>query len=839
MRLTCLCWTGLTAATLLLMNHRPADAAPPPPVTYRVLVSTDLGGDPDDIQSLFRLLHYSDVLKLEGIVSSPGPGAKNDAELIKQWIRRVDVDHLRARGHTALMAEADALGLVRQGQKRPGAPAADRRTPGSDWIIRCARAADPEGRGRPLWVLVWGSLTDVAQALHDDPEIAPLIRLYVIGSSNTTTDPASRDFVFQGMQTRWPKLWWIENGVLPRRAHDTFRGVYLGGDQAGQWGNAEFVRRNIRGRGTTHGGLFPEKCGDAFPLATSPSGTLKEGDTPSMLYLLSPVCGGTGDVNDPTQESWGGRFRRPDPVKHPNYYADLDAGAEACQATISRWRVDFLRHWKERWAWYATEQAAAPPGTAPASYRPLIRSHFDRVIQNGVDAYGADRSGLWLASIDIHRGGQPDRPDPQVKRTYRQIHAPRGSNLYWDQPALVAAYNFSRLEGDPRYQAAADRYVRDFLNRCVSPHNGLFLWGNHLYYDVFTDKIVSFSGGYHEIRPLPCAWQLFWNVAPDKTERSIRTIGVQHVKDAATGLFCRHASVTATTAPNGGDKSTHPFLEAGGVIVESLCWLYAQTGRQDHALTERALRVARFSFDHRGAETGLLQNQPGPEKRWDYYASTTEAGLWAGCLLRSADSSGNGDFRRMARDAVAAYLRYGYDEATGRFYGQLNVTDGTPRAPDRTDKAGEATIYQPGQYADLWEPLFPTHNYPMCMAEACLTLYEQTNEEQFKQAALRWAKFIAQSTPAGGGQGAYADQYGRCIHFLTRAGRSLNDPALIEQARGLAAEAVRQLYDPAAGMFRSHPGEDRCDAVDGIGILFLALLALETGTEPDLLGWGW
>jgi hypothetical protein len=37
-------------------------------------------------------------------------------------------------------------------------------------------------------------------------------------------------------------------------------------------------------------------------------------------------------------------------------------------------------------------------------------------------------------------------------------------------------------------------------------------------------------------------------------------------------------------------------------------------------------------------------------------------------------------------------------------------------------------------------------------------------------------------------------------------------------------------------MFRTHPGEDRTEAVDGLGVLFLALIYLETGREPDLLG---
>ena len=310
----------------------------------RVFVSTDLGGDPDDIQSLYRLLHYSDVMAVEGIISSPGPGAENSADKIRRWIREVRVDSLRAKGHPELIAEAAALALVRQGLTEPGPPGPGRATDGSRLLIERAKADDPAGLGRPLWVQVWGSMTDVAQALHDAPEIAGRIRIYSIGSSNTVADPAARDWVHAFMQRQAPSLWWIENGLLPRRSSDTFRGVYQGGRQDGEWGNQEFIRQNIRGHGP---------AGDAFPVATSPPDTLKEGDSPAMLYLLSPRFGGTGELDDPTQPSWGGSFRRPDPDKHPNYYVDAAPGdPERCQETISRWRVDFLSHWKARWDWY-------------------------------------------------------------------------------------------------------------------------------------------------------------------------------------------------------------------------------------------------------------------------------------------------------------------------------------------------------------------------------------------------------------------------------------------------------------------------------------------------------
>ena len=328
---------ALTRVTVLALAIAPFLIAATP-TSYRVLVSTDLGGDPDDIQSLYRLMHYSDVLRVEGIVSSPGPGAKHSAELVREWIRKVDIERIRANGHKELMPERKLLELVKQGALEPGAPTPSRRTAGSDWIIRQARARDRE----PLWVLAWGSATDVAQALHDDPSIASKIRLYTIGANNTRRDPEARQYILDGLANKWPNLFWIENGDMPNGSRDSFRGVYSGGDQSGEWNWVEFVNRNIRPHGVP---------GESFPLAGPKRAGLKEGDSPSMLYLLSVAIGGAGKVDDPTQENWGGRFRHSNREKYPNYYVDLDSKAEA-QETVSKWRVQFLSDWKRRWSWY-------------------------------------------------------------------------------------------------------------------------------------------------------------------------------------------------------------------------------------------------------------------------------------------------------------------------------------------------------------------------------------------------------------------------------------------------------------------------------------------------------
>ncbi|MDD4108461.1 MAG: DUF1593 domain-containing protein [Prolixibacteraceae bacterium] len=324
--------------------------------SFDIIIDTDLGGDPDDIQSLFRAVHYSDILKIKGIVSTPCNQIKNHPwdtvpriELIKEWIQRIDVDHLRTKGFTDLMEEETLLSVVSLGTELPGAPATGKSTGGSKWIVKTAQEYSAKN---PLWILVWGSMTSVAQALYDAPQIADKIRIYSIGSSNTIHDRASRDFVFNFMVNKYNELWWIENGILPRGSHETFRGVYQSGNQDGEWAYTNFIDVNIRNHGSTHGGMFEEKSGDVFPKANSPENSLKEGDSPSMLFLLSPVLGNTGDVDDPTQESWGGQFRHFDVQRFPNYYVDLDKSPKECQYTIGKWREIFLKDWKERWDRY-------------------------------------------------------------------------------------------------------------------------------------------------------------------------------------------------------------------------------------------------------------------------------------------------------------------------------------------------------------------------------------------------------------------------------------------------------------------------------------------------------
>jgi len=458
-----------------------------------------------------------------------------------------------------------------------------------------------------------------------------------------------------------------------------------------------------------------------------------------------------------------------------------------------------------------------------------IRSHYDRLLERGLDVYGPRKTPYWLASIEIRRGGQYEPVPETSRRTYRTIHAPGGSTLYWDQPVVSFAYWLSERTGEPKYADAVDAYLTTFLERSIDPKTGLFEWGNHLYYDVVADRTVDILEPWHEMRPVTPAWDLFDRIDSAKTRRAARAAVDGHVV-GADGEFNRHAPARGYQP----DKKpiSMPFLSAGATIVETLGWLASRDGVRDREeLLEGARTVARYSFDKRDPKTGLLPTQPVVD-RWDAHTATTETGLWAGALLRTAEATGQAAFFEWAEAAVSAYLRFGFSEEHNRWWGMLRTVDGAPTWKRTTE-------WQPKKFSDVWEPLFPSHDYPMPLAETCLTLAEATGRREFVQGAARWVEHIrrtlpprypkASNTDTTFVEGTFAEMYGRAVHFLTRAGEQ-------ELAERVAADAIDKLWSEKAGMFRSHPGDDRADAVDGLGFLFAALTYLETGHEPELAG---
>jgi hypothetical protein len=385
---------ALMAVASVTVPSPGGNAAPSKP---RVIVSTDIGGtDPDDDQSMVHLLLYADVLDLEGLISSPyGNGRR---EHILAVIDRYEKDYQSLKRH-ADYPEPDRLrritfegALDRVAGRGVAGP-----TDGSTWIVERARRDDP----RPLWVLVWGGLEDVAQALHDAPDILPKLRVYFIGGPNKMWSVDAFDYI----ERHHPTLWMVE-------ANSTYRGWFVGGTQSGEWGNRAFVSRHVAGRGAL-GAYF----------ATLLEGTIKMGDSPSVGYLLRNTH------EDPGRPGWGGAFA---PVweGRKTVFTRLTTAADTAEA------------------FGVVEFALPAPGlTATQTARMLVdgRIPLDGQREDGVVRFrfSPRDAKVWpyivlssLPSLDGRRG-EFTATMPSLERTRRR--STRHPNWWTDQPDPVEA----------------------------------------------------------------------------------------------------------------------------------------------------------------------------------------------------------------------------------------------------------------------------------------------------------------------------------------------------------------------------------------------------------------
>lgn len=250
------------------------------PLKPRILISTDIGGtDPDDNQSMTHLLMYSDKFHIEGLVSSPSYGEGKKAEILRM-IGLYEKDLPKLRRHQKGFPSPDYLRSVTKQGRRGAAPYAGytSSTEGSEWIIQCAR----NQKTQPLWVLVWGGLEDLAQALHDAPDIQDKIRVYWIGGPNKKWSANSYAFIV----ANFPNLWFIE-------VNSSYYGFFSNNTSPDSIQTSDYYNRYIRAAG---------HLGKDFK--NYYKGEVKMGDTPSLLYMMD------GDPGNPLRESWGGSFEK-------------------------------------------------------------------------------------------------------------------------------------------------------------------------------------------------------------------------------------------------------------------------------------------------------------------------------------------------------------------------------------------------------------------------------------------------------------------------------------------------------------------------------------------------
>lgn len=325
----------------------------------RLLVLTDISNEPDDEQSLVRLLVYANEVDIEGLVATTSTYLRRSPR--EDLVRR----HLAAYGevlpklskHADGFPSAESLAAVTAtGQDGFGMEAVSREggTPGSRRIIEAANRADD----RPLWISVWGGANTLAQALMDIREsqspgdcdrIISKLRVYSISDQDDAGPWLRREF---------PKLFYIVSPSNSTGPLEYYRSTWIGiaGDRLwkiGQMHRFEMVEnpwleKHVMKNHGPLGALYP------------PIKYIMEGDTPGFLGLIG---NGLGWETSPAFGGWGGRYVLYQPAgesrpvwtdnarNRDTVTADNGVAETSNHATIWRWREHFQNDFAARMDW--------------------------------------------------------------------------------------------------------------------------------------------------------------------------------------------------------------------------------------------------------------------------------------------------------------------------------------------------------------------------------------------------------------------------------------------------------------------------------------------------------
>ena len=347
---------------------------------HRVVVLTDIGGDVDDMQSLTRFLLYADQYDIEGLLATSiriflnEPHRPTDGEpqphLIVKWVQAYGQVRENLMQHSQGWPETEALlGMIKKGIKTGR---------NADFDIRKGIALKPDahiplheilGEGkdtdaslhlidvvdrddpRPVWVVVWGGVIELAQALwrvrneRSEAEVEKFVaklRVYAWGH---------QDAAGLWMLENFPAIpYLVSTGGILYSADPTLR-------------SQEWLDTNVRFNHGPLGALCPLRKGEL-------------GGADSETYL-GLIPNGLSVPERPDWGGWGGRLKLAPGSETQWIDVDPNPTPETMGATISRWAPHFQNDYAARMDWCVKsfEEANHPPQpvlNGDMSLRPLV-----------------------------------------------------------------------------------------------------------------------------------------------------------------------------------------------------------------------------------------------------------------------------------------------------------------------------------------------------------------------------------------------------------------------------------------------------------------------------------
>ena len=356
----------------------------------RLLVLTDIEADPDDAQTLIRLLLYANQIDIKGLIATTSVHQKTRIapDTIHTLIDAYGEVQPNLNSHQPGYPDAKTLhSIVKSGVSVYGMQGVGENhdSEGSDWLIREIEKAD----SRPLWISVWGGTNTLAQALYklkktkSENVLKQLINRLRVYTISDQDDSAA------WIRQTFPNLFYI---------------VSPGGYGAATWTGINHVVQGIDNTRISNAWIAEHIQQGHGPLGAKYPDVAygMEGDTPSWLNLIN---NGLHAPEHPNWGGWGGRYERYIPKLSETDPTGFTGGVPVVPETRPIWT------------------------NAVDRYVPVSSNQYGRTVSPGSFEFNGYRETLWRWR-DEFQNDFAARMDWCMKRYDEANHAPEVKLLH-------------------------------------------------------------------------------------------------------------------------------------------------------------------------------------------------------------------------------------------------------------------------------------------------------------------------------------------------------------------------------------------------------------------------
>jgi hypothetical protein len=439
----------------------------------------------------------------------------------------------------------------------------------------------------------------------------------------------------------------------------------------------------------------------------------------------------------------------------------------------------------------------------------MAKAYADYMITHGRDRYGRVHSPLFATTLNRETGTVFRKNPPKAPKGIRlQDRTWRGANPANNMGLYGLLYKLTAVTGDPLYKNEANKAIDWFFENCQSEKTGLMAWGEHMGWDFFKEKPITWNPLFflHEYKEYGY-WDRVWETNPKAAERFARGLWDHQIyakEGEFAGEFSRHANYFLHLPAKGRAFPSH-----GGKYIKVWARAYRETkdGEFIRAI-ETLLDYFESKTSPRSGAIAYATDYP------DQYSLSHNMGL-ASALYQAMDDVPESLASRMKSIADRTdplYLGFNHDPGPGGQgfikYAHVHTLEPGEQRKVHQDKNKTART-------EKWSSGYSASR-DSSSANKCYDRYLQTGIKEYLDLFILSAQGYYQSPlPETAEQDIYPSNYSGVISMMGKMYQETGDMRYMERARELLEISLDLLMDETSPLPKASRMSEHYEVITG------------------------